>query len=56
LIPSLPPREAIEARRKSANERFRGEYVHTIPQKKEAKKEQRQGPSTGYRPGRRKKS
>jgi hypothetical protein len=31
LIPSKPPREAIEKRRKDANGRFRGEYVHTIP-------------------------
>lgn len=31
LIPSKPPREAIEKRRSDANQRFRGEYVHTIP-------------------------
>ncbi len=31
LIPSKPPREAIEKRRKDAGTRFRGEYVHTIP-------------------------
>ena len=31
LIPSKPPREAIERRREDANKRFRGEYVHTIP-------------------------
>jgi hypothetical protein len=31
LIPSKPPREAIEKRRKDANGRFRGDYVHTIP-------------------------
>lgn len=31
LIPSRPPREAIEKRRSDANQRFRGEYVHTIP-------------------------
>jgi uncharacterized radical SAM protein YgiQ len=30
LIPSKPPREAIERRRQDANKRFRGEYVHTI--------------------------
>jgi len=31
LIPSKPPREAVEQRRKDANQRFRGDYVHTIP-------------------------
>jgi uncharacterized radical SAM protein YgiQ len=31
LIPSKPPQEAIERRRNDANQRFRGEYVHTIP-------------------------
>ncbi|HEY3965641.1 MAG TPA: YgiQ family radical SAM protein [Planctomycetaceae bacterium] len=34
LIPSSPPREAIDARRKDANTRFRGDYVHTIPGEK----------------------
>lgn len=31
LIPSRPPKEAVERRREDANKRFRGEYVHTIP-------------------------
>jgi len=31
LIPSRPPKEAMEKRREDANKRFRGEYVHTIP-------------------------
>jgi hypothetical protein len=31
LIPSKPPREAIDRRREDANKRFRGDYVHTIP-------------------------
>ncbi|MFM2218459.1 MAG: hypothetical protein RL240_2777 [Planctomycetota bacterium] len=31
LISSRPPKEAIEKRRSDANARFRGEYVHTIP-------------------------
>ncbi|MBI1903793.1 MAG: YgiQ family radical SAM protein, partial [Planctomycetia bacterium] len=30
LIPARPPREAIERRRRDANRRFRGEYVHKI--------------------------
>jgi uncharacterized radical SAM protein YgiQ len=62
LIPSNPPREALDARRKDANTRFRGEYVHTIPgesgagqtasgQKKNGKrKESRHEPGQGYRP------
>lgn len=64
LIPSRPPREAFEARRKEANARFRGEYVHTIPTDggvapplkplaKTTKKQQRPGATPGYRPGRR---
>jgi uncharacterized radical SAM protein YgiQ len=61
LIPSRPPREALEARQRQANERFRGDYVHTIsqpdpaspPRRKQSKKEQRPGQSPGYRPGRR---
>jgi len=62
LIPSTPPREALDARRKDANTRFRGEYVHTIPgepgagqatgrqQKKGKRKESRHEPGHGYRP------
>jgi uncharacterized radical SAM protein YgiQ len=63
LIPSRPPREAMNARRKQANERFRGDYVHQIgedeiagesnPKQKSTKKQQRPGYSPGYRPGRR---
>jgi hypothetical protein len=41
LIPAQPPKEALDARRKSAN-RFRGEYYHAVPNP--ARK--------GYRPGR----
>ncbi len=43
LIPAHPPREAIEARRRRANDQFSGEYTHAVvpPQ-----------PSRGYRPGR----
>jgi hypothetical protein len=35
LIPSKPPKEAVERRRDDANKRFRGEYVHTIPNRKD---------------------
>ena len=31
LIPSKAPQEAIKKRRADANKRFRGEYVHTMP-------------------------
>jgi uncharacterized radical SAM protein YgiQ len=56
LIPEHPPREAILRRRKDANARFRGEYVHTVPdggKKKRAKKESRHEAGPGYRPKRR---
>ncbi len=67
LIPSRPPREAVNKRRKDANKRFRGDYVHTIPGaenagiqpgttdelKKGGKKQRRDRKSTGYRPKRR---
>lgn len=53
LIPSTPPREALEARRNDANARFRGDYVHTIDdgkQKKRSRKESRHEPGNAYRP------
>ena len=60
LIPDQPPREALEHRRKEANSKFRGEFVHTIPPKgsspvksKTPKKQSRHKPGQGYRPGRR---
>jgi hypothetical protein len=43
LIPAHPPREAIEARRRRANEVAQGDYVHTVPNEKKQR---------GYRPGR----
>ncbi len=66
LISATPPREAVQRRRKDANARFRGEYVHTIPNDsgdkspdgsspagKGAKKQRRARQSKGgYRPGR----
>ncbi|MCE9551884.1 MAG: YgiQ family radical SAM protein [Planctomycetes bacterium] len=60
LIPSQPPKEAIEGRRKDAGKRFRGDYVHTIPgragsgekqlKKKGKQKQSRNAPGKGYRP------
>jgi hypothetical protein len=61
LIPATPPREAILRRRKDANARFRGQYVHTIPggkqeksikKKKASNKQSRHDPTPGYRPAR----
>lgn len=66
LISATPPREAIQRRRKDANARFRGEYVHTIPGSqtdaakadsgtgtgKKRKRQRRPRTSEGYRPGR----
>lgn len=58
LIPSKPPKEALMRRRKDANARFRGEYVHKISSgngkkgSKPGKKQRRQRNSKGYRPGR----
>jgi len=56
LIPSQPPKEAIDRRRKDAGKRFRGDYVHTIPgrgkqpKKKGKQKQSRNAPGKGYRP------
>ncbi|MEJ7589928.1 MAG: YgiQ family radical SAM protein [Planctomycetaceae bacterium] len=59
LIPSNPPREALDKRRADANTRIRGEYVHTIPKEgasaakgKTSQKQSRNKPGKGYRPGR----
>ena len=53
LIPAQPPKEAIEARRRRANE---GDHYHTVanPAKGEKPGERGAGPvkPTGYRPGR----
>ncbi len=64
LIPAQPPKEAIERRRKLANTRFRGEYVHQIDgpeqppivdallNQKSSQKQSRHAPGRGYRPER----
>ena len=48
LIPSKPPKEAVDRRREDANKRFRGEYVHTIPNPKDPSPEST--PSTASEP------
>jgi uncharacterized radical SAM protein YgiQ len=56
LIPDKPPREALEARRRDANRRFQGEYVHHPDddqgkkKKKGTRKQSRHEPGQGYRP------
>jgi len=58
LIPSRPPREAIAARRKDANDRFRGAYVHSDDRPPNGAssagttRQSRNAPGTGYRPKR----
>jgi radical SAM superfamily enzyme YgiQ (UPF0313 family) len=50
LIPAQPPPAAFAKRRAEASERFRGEYVHTIPGEK--KKTPSKSAGAGYRPHR----
>ena len=55
LIAAQPPKEAIEARRKQANDAAQGDHYHTVanPAKGERPGERGAGPpKTGYRPGR----
>jgi uncharacterized radical SAM protein YgiQ len=56
LIPANPPKEAIEAKRRQANEALRGDHYHTVanPAKGEKPGERGAEPpkTTGYRPGR----
>jgi uncharacterized radical SAM protein YgiQ len=49
LIPTHPPRQAIEQRRKDAGKRFSGEYYHAI-KSKNGKRTSRRAPGKGYRP------
>ncbi len=53
LIPSHPPKEALQRRRQDANQRFAGNYVHTPPGTGAGRQKQsRQQPGRGYRPKR----
>jgi hypothetical protein len=49
LIPAQPPREALEARRRRANEESRGDHVHTVPN---TAKDSQGKAGRGYRPNR----
>jgi radical SAM superfamily enzyme YgiQ (UPF0313 family) len=56
LIPARPPAEALTKRRADANQRLRGDYVHQMepdkpPRKKGNRKQSRNRPGSGYRPG-----
>src|SRR5947209_5412496 len=57
LIPANPPKEALEKRRRQANEAVQGDHYHTVanPAKGEKPGErglQQHGQKKGYRPGR----
>jgi hypothetical protein len=56
LIPAQPPKEALEKRRKQANDAVHGDHYHTVanPAKGEQPGERGAVPPkpTGYRPGR----
>jgi uncharacterized radical SAM protein YgiQ len=52
LIPASPPREAILGRRRQANPRAGGGYVHAMPHTTGKKKQSRHEADAGYRPQR----
>jgi Domain of unknown function (DUF3362) len=54
LIPAQPPKEAIEARRRRANQAVGGEddHYHTVANPAKGEKPGERGLNKGYRPGR----
>ena len=53
LIPAQPPKEAIEARRRQANEAAEGDHYHTVANPAKGEPAGERGlPNQGYRPGR----
>jgi uncharacterized radical SAM protein YgiQ len=57
LIPARPPREALSRRRREANQRLHGKYVHQVPvpgvgKARTSRRQSRHTPGRGYRPGR----
>jgi uncharacterized radical SAM protein YgiQ len=53
LIPAQPPREAIEDRRRRANETTKGDHYHTVANPSKGEPAGERGlPNMGYRPGR----
>ena len=53
LIPAQPPKEAIEARRRRANQAASGDHYHTVANPGKGEPPGERGlPNQGYRPGR----
>jgi hypothetical protein len=53
LIPSHPPKEAIEARRRRANGAAKGDHYHAVANPAKGEPADERGlPNHGYRPGR----
>src|SRR4051794_9212279 len=53
LIPSQPPKAAIEARRRRANEAANGDHYHSVANPAKGEPAGERGlPNPGYRPGR----
>jgi uncharacterized radical SAM protein YgiQ len=55
LIPATPPKEALEAKRREANQTLQGDHYHTVANPARGEKPGERGaepPKTGYRPGR----
>jgi hypothetical protein len=53
LILAQPPKEAIEARRRRANEATRSDHYHTVANPAKGEQVGERGlPNQGYRPGR----
>jgi uncharacterized radical SAM protein YgiQ len=48
LIPAQPPREAVEERRRRANQGFRGEHVHKVPNSTRAARRRRANDADHY--------
>jgi hypothetical protein len=53
LIPAQPPREALEARRRQADQAARGDHYHSVANPARGEPAGERGlPNRGYRPGR----
>src|SRR5207248_7327691 len=53
LIPAQPPKEALETRRRRANEAVRGDHYHSVANPAKGEPVGERGlPNQGYRPGR----
>jgi hypothetical protein len=53
LIPAQPPKEALEKRRRQANQAVQGDHYHTVANPAKGEKPGERGlPTGGYRPGR----